>query len=580
MKPNKIAIEQMAYNKFLTQAFESVVSSTFISAIPMSDEEKGSAVKELRKYSNNALEAAGGYGLLIDAINTETNPHKKAFLMDINDICIATASEAAKRFALEATGDPESTSLADDVDALEEIDENADNEVDEANDPADAPEDDMEDVGEEDDIVEDKPEEPKKKVLLGKSLKELSLDARMTDAEYKSLARRAESIDIPQIAKIVSDKIIKTVNEEKKAYTELDEASERLKDALIEKEDNDIDTPEEAKEAVDRIIDMNFSKSCPREHKSLFSKIQLNAAETLMAMENVDFNRVDSNVLTKITCRTAPMIFEEKATLNSALEEVMCTNINPDCADEYECHRKIKFGHILSIFIITLLETLNTLSLHKMNRKEAVAITNGPDIKDTAPGAVANGVNAQSAVALENLKKVIRESKDTAAIEAAVEKLDNLHSKLTECTNAGYNINKNLTAAIESLKAEASVRCEKITRAFEAANESLSISEARKNDMGNLTDKNFMTNVKKNIVKRCPKKVVFKIANEGAVHVDFIGTPMEYTMSAAFESAHGGLSNTEYFKALAREANIPDIEYNDGTYPNIVIIDSFGRHTF
>ena len=173
----------MAYNKFLTQAFESVVSSTFISAIPMSDEEKGSAVKELRKYSNNALEAAGGYGLLIDAINTETNPHKKAFLMDINDICIATASEAAKRFALEATGDPESTSLADDVDALEEIDENADNEVDEANDPADAPEDDMEDVGEEDDIVEDKPEEPKKKVLLGKSLKELSLDARMTDAE-------------------------------------------------------------------------------------------------------------------------------------------------------------------------------------------------------------------------------------------------------------------------------------------------------------------------------------------------------------------------------------------------------------
>lgn len=580
MTPNKIAIQQMAYEKFLTQAFETVVSSTFISAIPLSDEEKGSAMRELRKYSNSALEAAGGYNLLINAINTETNPHKKALLLDINEICVTTATEASKRFALEASGENvEDTSLADDVDALEDID----NQVDEADDEEMPESDDMSEDSEdmpEEDPAASKVEEPKKKVLVGKSLKELSLDARMTDSEYKSLAKRAESIDIPAISKIVSDKIIKTVNDEKQAYADLDEASERLKDALIEKEDNGIDNAAEAKEAVDRIIDMNFSKSCPREHKSLFSKIQLNAAEALMAMESVDFNSIDSQLLTRITCRTAPMIFEEKMTLSSALEEVMCTNVNPDCADDYEYHRKIKFGHILSIFIITLLETLNTLSLHKMTRKEAVTITNGPDIKASSPDAIANGVNTQSAVALENLKKAIREAKDTAAIEAAVEKLDSLHTKLNECSNAGYNVQKSITAAIESLKAEASLRHERLTNEFNRANESISISAASRNDMGNRADKLFMKNVSANIVKRRPKQVVFKVANEGAVHVDFIGAPTEYTMSAALESSHGGLSTTEYFKALAREAKIPNIEYNDGSYPKLLIIDNEGRHSF
>ena len=136
MTPNKIAIQQMAYEKFLTQAFETVVSSTFISAIPLSDEEKGSAMKELRSYSNSALEAAGGYNLLINAINTETNPHKKALLLDINEICVSTATEAAKRFALESSGeDVEDTSLADDVDALEDID----NQVDEAEEEEEMP---------------------------------------------------------------------------------------------------------------------------------------------------------------------------------------------------------------------------------------------------------------------------------------------------------------------------------------------------------------------------------------------------------------------------------------------------------
>lgn len=575
MTPNKIAIEQMAYNKFLTRALETVVSATFIDAIPLSDQEKRSAVKSLRRYSNQALESAGGYDLLLNAINTETNPHKKAFLMDLNDICVTTATEAAHRFALEASGDVEDTSLADDVDALEDIDNETDASMDDEDMESEDPDGEMEDTTE-----EETPEEPKKKVLVGKTLQELSLDARMTDAEYKKLAARSESIDIPQISKIVSDKIIKTVNAEKQAYADIDDANERLKDVLIEKDDNAIDTPEEAKEAVSRIVDMNFGKNCPREHKSLFSKIQLNAAESLMAMESVDFDKVDADILTKITCRTMPMIFQEKATLKSALEEVMCTSVNPECKDDYECHKIIKFGHILSVFIITLLETLNTLSLHKMNRKEALTITDAPDVKATTPAAVADCVNTQSAVALEHLKKAVRNSKDIGTLKATQYQLESLQNKLTECKKAGYNIDKNIVAAIEAISAEAILRGERIMSNANAAMESFSVTEARRNDAGNEADKAFMSSVKTNIDKRHPSRIVFKIANEGAVHIDFIGTGMPYTMSAAFESTHGGLSNTEYFKALAREAGIPNTEYSDGSNPSMIILDNFGRHTF
>lgn len=578
MKPNKIAIEQMAYNKFLTQALETVVSATFIDAIPLSDQEKSSAVKSLRRYSNQALEAAGGYNLLLNAVSTETNPHKKAFLMDLNEICVTTATEAAHRFALEASGDIENTSLADDVDALEDIDNETDASMDDEGNEIDDTGDEADDIT--DDTPTETPDEPKKKVLVGKTLQELSLDARMTDAEYKKLAARSESIDIPQISKIVSDKIIKTVNAEKQAYEDIDNANERLKDVLIEKEDNAIDTPEEAKEAVSRIVDMNFGKSCPREHKSLFSKIQLNAAESLIAMESVDFDKVDADILTRITCRTMPMIFQEKATLKSALEEVMCTSVNPECKDDYECHKIIKFGHILSVFIITLLETLNTLNLHKMNRKEALAITDGPDVKATTPAAVADCVNAQSAVALEHLKKAVRSAKDIGTLKATQYQLESLQNKLTECKKAGYNIDKNIVAAIEAISAEAILRGERIISNANAAMESFSVTEARRNDAGNEMDKAFMSSVKANIDKRHPSRIVFKIANEGAVHVDFIGTGMPYTMSAAFESTHGGLSNTEYFKALAREAGIPNTEYSDGSNPKMVILDNFGRHTF
>ena len=76
--------EEQVYDKIRDDTFHAIVNRAFMGALPMdrSDLNKES-IREISKFSKAALEAAGGYSLLENAIENVTNPSQKAFLEDM-----------------------------------------------------------------------------------------------------------------------------------------------------------------------------------------------------------------------------------------------------------------------------------------------------------------------------------------------------------------------------------------------------------------------------------------------------------------------------------------------------------------
>lgn len=574
--PDKNTIIEAVGNKFLSNAFEAVVSTTFISALPLSDDDKRDrkTVNSLKAFAHKALESAGGYQLLIDAIENERNPSKLSLLKDLNSICYTTAIEAATRVAMEATSDEEfdeddpnesEESLEDlkiDVDDTEEADEASDTE---SNDAAEEP--------------AEKPGETKKKILKGKTLKELTLDARMTDQEYASLAKKAGNIDMADIADIVNDKITKAVNDEKKSYQQIDEANDRLKAALIERDDiNEDENPDEAKEAVEGVYRLNFGNNAPREHKSLFSTLQASIAETLIATEATSFDELDVNLLTKVTCRTLPHTFTETVSLSSAVEEALSTSIAVEGWSGSNCDDVIKFASLTSIIIMTFLETLNTMNIKIFDKDDIKCAVDRGAYNPANAACIAQNVDSCTKVALDAIRENIKKSNDISDLENAMEKTIEINDKLNEVAKKGHPVSSKLLASVESIQTEINARLAKVSKGYATATEAISYAKALQNDEARRAFESAVGRLKESIIRRWPDRVIFRIKGNN-VHSDMIKNNRtvatdDMTIGCALE----GVTATDFFRSVAKMNGIDEIVLGNRKLDTLIINED-GRTT-
>lgn len=562
-KPNRFAIEQAVGDIFLEKAFEAAVQSIFMKAFPGYDVMKTSGkVHELTSFVHNALEAAGGYSLLINAIENETNASRKALLTDLNDLCIETALEASTRFALEAAEDEEELGDEGEEEPIED-------DVTEEDDPTEGLE------NEEDANIDDETTEtaPPKKILTGKNLQELALDAKMTDKELKSFGTKLEGLDSVKISSIVNDKIVKAIEDEKKSYEKIDEANDRLKAALTEKEDLDNKSEEEAYESINRVLDITLGENTYREHASLFSTLQVNTATALLGASE---SACIDNVATKVLCRTIPNRFKESTNLASSIEEAIGSQLacsNQTMNDNAGREKLIKLSTFISTVILTFIETMNTLNLQRYTTREVEDIVKTKGFDTCMTKTIANNVNETACNAIENCKRQVRCATECASLESALETVYKLHEKLTDIQHNGVAINKETFDALESVQTEIVDRVHKLSVDFDAAVEGCSYSTALKNDVGMDNAIVAMEHLGALISRKRPNRVICTLNESGAMEATFMRDNNPYfSHSMALEGCFETIGVEKYVDMLMKKTGIDKITYANGNKPEFKMI--------
>ena len=99
---NREVVKDAVYNAMKEKTFHTVVNTAFVNAIPIDKTELDSATRRgLANFSFSALEAAGGFSLLENAIERETDTFKHDYLTAVRDVCCESAMEVATRVAKE-----------------------------------------------------------------------------------------------------------------------------------------------------------------------------------------------------------------------------------------------------------------------------------------------------------------------------------------------------------------------------------------------------------------------------------------------------------------------------------------------
>lgn len=506
-------------------AFESLFTKCFVDALYPNVNIKGKneVIAECVDYSKKTLRNAGGISILTNAIESTNDPYKKEFLNEFNNACVelgnsmvvdrviehainSRADEAFgpfgkskkstsndvnfddvtakytkinknlsdKRQTLSAKSDSEDKKKFGRIMkgynrsvATEEYDED----VDDMND-IDVEDDDIDVSGtEKDDIVSKEPEMPKS--LAGKDIGEVQLDSRISDKDIDNLKKAASKIDISNISKIVSDKVADVIQAEKVARFKLEEEKERLKQALINDEDNSIEDDNAAESAMESMLEIPLSKYDVRTHTSLFSTLQRRAVESIMSYKMDSKNVNTSDVLSEITINNTLDIFKpQQMTFYSAATKAIEMTVVNESADPETMQKIVSNATIFATIIYTFIELLNTMSLHTCTRNEIKDICT-KNCNVSSVNDVACVVNKNATAAIENNKKNILKMSSIEDVNNAISDIKILKGNLVDAKEqAGVPIEQNVFDKLDELIECGERRISTIESNFKALTES------------------------------------------------------------------------------------------------------------
>ena len=189
---NRSLIESRISDKIKTLAFESFINQTFINALPFNTEQlSDTSKKNLTSYVLATIESLGGYNLLTSALDLECDPHRKSLLICLNDICIESAMNTAKRIVQEKKdqiSDPDS------------------------------------------------------------SMEEMIANSGFTKEEMTEFRKKGETIDVDKLANIVKEKVLNVLKQEKENHERVDKINKKLREVALGSTDSSYPTGEENSE--------------------------------------------------------------------------------------------------------------------------------------------------------------------------------------------------------------------------------------------------------------------------------------------------------------------------------------------
>lgn len=586
--------EEQVYDKIKNDTFHAIVNRAFMGALPMDRSELNKdSVREISRFSKAALEAAGGYSLLENAIENTTVPAQRSFLEDIRDICESSARMVSDRVAREAGGMEGS---GNGITAVQEVDdsgnttdttstntattEDADNDIDNASptDPSndtdttdDTDEDDDESIDDVKAPDDTKPVPLKPQVIRqGIPFKDLVADAKMTDEEYERYVRMRGRLDLPEVSKLINHKVTQAMLAEKETYRMIDEANQKLKDAITDKADDegDIITEDQAEEIKESVLELPL-KNSPREHLSVFSKLQTAAVEAVLCENDIDINRPNADVMLDVLTNYTFDIFGNKKeptleqTLNRLVNYKTAVESCEGCNDD-PCrrHQLMNLGTAFATIIYTFLQALYSMNLVNITPCMARHMCDkcGP-LGDRDPRKMGHTVDDQVRAALETEGRVIRKTDSVPQLESQISQLHNFKKRLEGVTEMGIPVSTSIFAKIDSLTNEALSRKAKYESSLEAALIPRSSSVVERNFE---TDKYEMNKVPKSFRNTPIDKLVFK-CTEGASLIDVIGLcngRAVKSTSVALESNYN-VPTASYLKMLVKSSDLGNANFGD-----------------
>lgn len=297
---NKGILLENLIDKFHSLTLHSIVNECFINGLPLEQSEISRNEKvELTKYSYKVLESINGFQSMMDALESSTSLSNPQKILLYDIYSICT--EASKEAANRIVKETDCSDKKTNMT----------------------------------DIVD---------------------SATFTESEYKAFMTKANNLNLDKISNIIKEKTLNVIKDEQEHYEKEEELDNELKDALSNSKDfSDVST-----EAYMNIV---LTKSDPRKHVTVFSKLQ-DAAMEMMAITPVsDETTGIMNIVDKVTFSSFVDDFMRNDITFSSCNESF-TDMNSENNSLIDEKSRAKLSLVISIVVYTVMETLKTLNIY------------------------------------------------------------------------------------------------------------------------------------------------------------------------------------------------------------------------
>lgn len=364
-----------------------------------------------------------------------------------------------------------------------------------------------------DNAMSDNTQPPKPDVIRhGVPLQKLVADAKMTDEEFERFASRLDRLDVPAVTNIVNDRVITAMKAEKETYQLNDAANQRLKDAITDSKDNDLEadpmpenqansepkdegdlskttfdepapddqvdtqpqqdnlatTDKEAEEIKESVLSLAL-RNKTRDHVSVYSKIQSAAIESLLSYGVSDFSKINFDLLEDITLESTFDIFPNKTekSFSEKMRNIMGLKAATESfnIDEINKEDLMTVGTAMCTIIFTLLQTLHTMNLVKITPTMAKTMCDAPS--PVSDPKVVNDVNTQASAALEEHKRGIIRMDNVPDLENAITNICSIQQQINAAKAKGSVIDPKIESSLEAVLNMAKVKKDRLKAALD-----------------------------------------------------------------------------------------------------------------
>ena len=302
------------------------------------------------------------------------------------------------------------------------------------------------------------------------AIPEIVAQTKLNSDETEKFVAASKHAGTDAVAKLVKDKMIDVIKDEREAYEDEVKLRNEVKD-IIRQESEDLKAAaanDNAEDAFESYLNLVLSPTDTRRHISVFSKMQDVCMEAIMHSNEEYSGEIPYNTMEKITLESTFNYFDlSNRTLMEDLNSMLIVTesaIDIDCTGEdLEIKKKkvAKTAFICSICIMTLLETLKTMHLAKPEMADVksfvddtttvknIVKTNLKNIEDKVGSVISD---AKKSVAL-GAYNTLENAQAKESLEKVKGMLDKMIVTESEMDRKNRIINK-INAAIESLTSD------------------------------------------------------------------------------------------------------------------------------
>ena len=352
MKRNTTLLANQVRDKLTGKCVTAIVTEAYINALPFDKEELAAESANLSRYAANVIQKMHPENLLDNAMrSTKNDPKAHLYVENLKAAIEGVVESATKRVIQESVNSDTPTP-------------------------------------------------------------EIVAQTKLNSEEVEKFVTASKSSGTDAVAKLVKDKMIDVIKDERASYEVEAKLRQEVKDTIKqEKEDLKMSATDE-ENALESYFDLVLAPTDVRGHISVFSKMQDVCMEAVMHSNEEYYGEIPYNTLEKITLESTFPYFDlsNRSLIDELNTMIIVTEsaVDADCeGEEIEKKKKkvAKTAFICTICIMTLLETLKTMHLAKPDIADVRNFVDDPTtIKNIAKTSLSN-VEDKVGAAIGDIKK-------------------------------------------------------------------------------------------------------------------------------------------------------------------------------